>query len=177
MRHEKIWEKIVRATEELRLRGHPSLTGLSAEQAIHWFTRNLAAGIELLRQYREALSEAIRNPSDEPVTVKQDVDPFSAHETPSFRELRSFAEEMHKADRDKFPTVESAYVEARKKRPHLVEKHRDELEKMREARTVRSFAEMDADERAARAADEAASEISAGGDPVRATGRAIVRWR
>jgi len=130
MKHEKIWERIVAATEELRLRGHPSLTGLSAEQALHWYTRNLAAGIELLRQYREALSEAIRNPSDEPVTVKQDVDPFSAYETRSFRTLRSLAQSLHESDREKFPTFAQAYTEIRKQRMDLVDKHNAELQEL-----------------------------------------------
>jgi len=84
--------------------------------------------MKLLRQYREALSEAIRKPSDEPVTVHtKDVDPFSAYETPSFRTLRSLAQSLHESYREKFPTFAQAYAEVRKQRPDLVRLHNAQL--------------------------------------------------
>jgi len=126
-RHTQIWEKVTRAVERLRLEGHPAVVGLTKEGAIHWFTRNSDTGRELLRQYREAIGEAIRQVSDEPVTVKQDVDPFSAYETRAYKTLRSLAESLHENDRARYPSVAQAYAEIRKQRPDLVRLHNAQL--------------------------------------------------
>jgi len=168
--------KIHSVLDKMLVNGHAVTIGKTRAQVYTWFTRKTPQGQAMAESYRDALSQDFDegNTSEPEPPLHQDI-PFSAVETPSFRKLRSFSEQMHKGDRKKYPTVESAYIEARKQHPELVEKHRDELEKIREARGLRSFSEP-LDDRVERAVDAIEAEIDAGVDPVLATGKTLVGW-